>query len=306
MAKARRLPELDPASMVVFAALARAGGVRGAASALGIPRSTVSRRLADLERQAGAPLVVRTARRFALTELGTALAERCGEFEELLRRSRELVHHAIGEPSGVLRISAAPVLGEEVLPEIIAELMRRHPALSVDVRMSVDYVDLRRGGVDVALRAWPVDDASDLFAVRIGTSVTGCWASPAYLASRGQPRTPEELRGHECILVGSASPVTWSFRAGAREQRVQVTGRMRVDNLRVARDLAALGAGIVRTARIVAEPLVTAGALVPVLERHWPSTPLHAVHAGGNPPPPKVRAFIELARTVAPRVLGSR
>jgi DNA-binding transcriptional LysR family regulator len=292
---------LDPSAMLVFATLSRAGGVRGAAAMLGIPRSTVSRRLAALEAEVGAPLVVRTARRFVLTDLGVALAARCGDLEELLARTNDIVHRATGEPSGVLRVAAAPVLGEEVLPEIIAELTRRHPALGIEVRMSVDYVDLRKSGVDVALRATAGDDGMDLFAVRIGTSTTGCWASPKYIAARGEPRTPEELRTHECLLVGSTRAMTWSFKNQTREVRVPVMGRTRLDSLRLARDLAARGVGIVRVPRLFVEPLAKSGALVPVLERHWPTTPLYAVHASGNPPPPKVRAFIDLARKVVGR-----
>ena len=295
---------LDPAGMLVFAALARSGGVRGAAAALGVPRSTVSRRLAALEREAGAPLVVRTARRFALTELGVALAGRCGELEELLRGTDDLLSRAAAEPAGVLRIAAAPVIGEEVLPEIVTELVRRFPRLSVEARMSVDYVDLRRGNVDVALRAWPLDDAADLFATRLGVSTTGCWVSPAYAAARGVPRVPADLASHECIVVGSATPPSWTFRVGSRDQRVLVRGQIRVDSFRLARDLAVRGVGVLRTARVFAKPLEDEGALVPVLQRYWPTTPLHAVHAGANPAPPKVRAFVELARAAIDRVLG--
>src|SRR5438067_1921688 len=105
---------LDADAMLIFRALARANGVRGAAAALGVPRSTVSRRLAQLEEQVGAPLVVRTARRFALTELGAALLPQCDRLEELLRGSEELARGASKEPSGLLRVAAAPVLGEEV------------------------------------------------------------------------------------------------------------------------------------------------------------------------------------------------
>jgi len=213
--------------MLVFAAVARARGVRGAASALGTPRSTVSRRLAALEADLGAPLVVRTNRRFELTELGAALASRCERLEELLKDTDDFARRATDEPSGTLRIDAAPVLGEEVLPEIVDELLRRHPQLSVRVRLSADYTDLRRGAVDVALRAWSLEDATDLFATRLGSSTTGCWASPAYLEARGTPRAPKDLASHECILVGEATTGTWTFGAGARQERVEVGGRAR-------------------------------------------------------------------------------
>jgi DNA-binding transcriptional LysR family regulator len=296
--------------MLVFAALARARGVRGAARALGTPRSTVSRKLAELEAAVGMPLVVRTARRFDLTEVGVQLAHRCEELEALLRASEDLVRSGSSEPSGTLRVAVAPVLGEEILPTVVAQLLQRHPRLSIDARLSVDYVDLRRGVVDVALRAAVLDEATDLFAVRLGSSLRGLYASPAYLASRGTPRTPADLRRGDCILVGPEVRVAWVLRSGAREVKVPVTGRLRVDNFRVARDAAANGAGIVNVTAVFAEPLVQRGELVPVLERYWSRVDIFAVHAGPNPPAAHVRAFIEAARqatrTALPGEAGGR
>jgi DNA-binding transcriptional LysR family regulator len=294
--------KLDPEAMLVFAALARAGGVRSAAKALDMPRSTVSRRLGELEQQAGSPLVMRTARRFTLTETGMRLRERCFELEAVLRRSQEELRDAAGEPSGELRVAAAPVLAEEVLPEVLLRLTETYPKLSLNVRLSVDYVDLR-DGIDLALRAWTIEDASDLYAVRLGTSVTGCWVSPSYARERGTPKTPADLIHHECILVGSAPRASWAFDLAGRKKNVPVHGRVRVDSFRLARDLAALGGGVVRAASILIEPLVDAGKLVPVLQRHWPRTPIYAVHAGPNPPTPKVRAFIDVARPCVSRAL---
>ena len=289
----------------MFAALARARGVRGAGAMLGVPRSTVSRRLAQLEEAVGMPLVVRTSRRFALTDLGVAFAARCEALEALLDRADALVRRAAEEPTGKLRVEVAPVLAEVVLPELISELVRRHPKLEIEAKTSVDYVDLRRGATDVALRARPPDDATDLFAVRLGTSVTGCWVSPDYASAHGVPATPAELATHACILVGSAVPARWTFRHGAREEIVAVAGRVRVDTFGLARELALRGVGVLRTAQIHAEALAQAGALVPVLERHWPRTPIFAVHAGANPPPLKVRAFVDLAKGAVARALKS-
>lgn len=296
---------LDPEAMLAFAALARAGGIRGAARELGAPRSTLSRKLAELEAQVGAPLVVRTARRFALTEIGVTFAHQCEALEKLVRESRDLVGRASSEPAGTLRVAVAPVLGEEILAPILAELVLRYPRLSVEGHLAVGYVDLRRGSIDVALRASKLEDASDLFARRLGTSTSGCYVSPAYAKSRGVPRSIVDLAKHDCILVGS-SPDTWTFRAGGRDLRVGVSGRLRIDNFRVARDAAAKGAGVVRVATVFADPLVRAGALVPVLEKFWVPVPIFAVHAGPNPPLPRVRAFIEAAKKAVAKALPTR
>ena len=298
-------PDLDPDAMLAFAALARAGGVRGAARDLGTPRSTLSRKLVELEAQVGAPLVVRTARRFALTEIGVTFAERCEALEKLVRDSRDLVGRASSEPAGTLRVAVAPVLGEEILAPILAELVSRYPRLSVEGHLAVGYVDLRRGSIDVALRASKLEDASDLFALRLGTSTSGCYVSPAYAKAQGTPRSLSDLAKHDCILVG-APPDAWTFRAGGRDVRVPVSGRLRIDNFRVARDAAAKGAGVVRVATVFAEPLVRSGALVPVLEKFWLPVPVFAVHAGPNPPLPRVRAFIEAARKAVEKALPAR
>jgi DNA-binding transcriptional LysR family regulator len=284
--------DIDPETMLVFAALAREGGVRGAARELGMPRSTVSRKLAELEASVATPLVVRTARRFSLTDVGTELAKRCEELEAILRASRELVRDAASEPTGTLRVTIAPVLGEEILAAIVSELILRHPRLAIEAKLGVGFADLRRSGIDVAIRTGAPEDATDLFALRLGTSITGCYVGAGYAKKHDLPKTPPDLADHECILVGP-TPVKWSF---ARDVTVTVSGRLRVDNFRVARDVAARDAGVLRTASVFAEPLVARGELVPILERWWPSVPIHAVHAGPNPPPPRVRVFLEAAK----------
>jgi DNA-binding transcriptional LysR family regulator len=309
MVRAKKL-DIEPAHMLVFAALARTGGVRSAANALGVPRSTVSRRLAQLEASIGAPLVVRNARRFTLTSLGREFFERCTALETLLRESEDLVRRAQDTPSGLLRIDAAPVIAEEVLPEVIVELARRYPRLAIEVRTAVDYIDLRRGNADVVLRARRLEDANDIYAIHLGTSITGCYASPSYLKQHGVPTTLAELSKHECILVGTHSPSTWIFATGTKPREatasdqpdeciISVSGRVRVDSFRIARSIAARGVGVLRTACVFAEPLVKAGDLVPVLERYWWRTPIYAAHAGPNPQTPKVREFLALVRAAA-------
>jgi DNA-binding transcriptional LysR family regulator len=308
MVRAKKV-DIEPAHMLVFAAVARTGGVRSAANALKVPRSTVSRRLAQLEESIGALLVVRNARRFTLTALGREFFERCEALETLLRESEELVRRAQEAPSGLLRIDAAPVIAEEVLPEVIVELARRYPRLAIEVRTAVDYIDLRRGDADVVLRARRLEDANDIYAIHLGTSITGCYASPSYLEQHGVPTTLADLSKHDCILVGTSSPSTWIFATGTKprdttsdqpdECIISVSGRVRVDSFRIARSIAVRGVGVLRTACVFAEPLVKAGDLVPLLERYWWRTPIYAAHAGPNPQTPKVRAFLALVRAAA-------
>ena len=296
-AKPKRV-EIDPAQLLALAALVRAGGVRAAALALGVPRSTISRRLQQLEQTVGAPVVIHGSKPLTLTDIGRELISRAQALELLLRDSEDVIERMHEEPAGVLRVDAAPVLAEEILPEVIAELASRYPRLAIEVRTDVAYVDLRNTAADVVLRARRLDDADDIYAIPLGVSVTGCYASPAYLARRGVPTTPTDLTRHDCIVTGLRDSATWTF----TRDDVRIHGRIRVESFRLARSLAARGAGILRTATVFAAPLVDAGELAPLLQPHWPSTPIYAAHVGK--PSPKLRVFLALVREAAARALA--
>jgi DNA-binding transcriptional LysR family regulator len=280
----------------------REGGIRAGAAKLGLPRSTVSRRLGELERRVGARLVARTSRRFRITDLGRALVEQANRIEDLVRASEQLVRRSATEPAGTLRVAVAPLLGEALLPALLSAYLGRYPRMRVELHLAPEYLDLRRSNVDLALRQGPLADASDLFAVRIGSSVTGCYAHPRYLAARGVPRRLADLASHDCIVVGEAG-ATWTFQERRGERAVDVNARVRVNDYRIAGALAASGAGIARLARFYASDLVAAGELSPVLEDRWPRVPVFAVHTSVSPAPAKIRAFIDLARQAAAQIL---
>lgn len=292
--------DLSPNDMLVFAAVARAGGIRRAAASLGMPRSSVSRQLAQLEQALEGRLVTRTSRRFALTPLGDALVQHCEQLEELMRTSQKIAVREAKEPHGTLRVAASPVVGEEFLPDVLARYLADHPNVKVEVQLASEFVDLRRG-IDVAIRVGPLQDASDLFAVRLGQSVKGHYASPAYLARHGTPQTPADLVHHNCILV-SGGP-TWSFENRGDAQQIAVASNVHVDSPRLGRSLCASGVGIARLPSTYARELVAAKQLVPVLEKWAPKASLYAVHTAGHPAPPKIRAFIDVLKASVARKL---
>lgn len=304
--KRRDSTPLSPRDMLVFAAIARSGGVRSAADALGIPRSNVSRQLAELERAAGAKLVTRTSRRFSLTELGKRLLEKCEELETLMESSARLIAQSAQEPTGILTVAVSPVAGDELLADPIREYLQRHPAVRVDVRVSPEFVDLRRSGVDLAVRTGPLQSAADLYAVKLATYTKGTFASPEYLARRGTPSHPRELIDHDAVVVGSVAAQGWSFNLSGEQAYARVTPRVRSDSYRLARSAAADGAGIVRLPEFYAADLVAQRRLVPVLERFAPKLTLYAVHAASVPAPPKIRSFIELLKASFSRRLNGR
>lgn len=287
----------------MFAAVARAGGVRRGAEALDLPRSTVSRQLAGLERALGGRLVTRSTRRFALTELGAALLEQCNRLQDVLDSVERVAASSASEPTGTLRIATSPIIGEELLPDVIADYLARFPNVRIELRLANEFVDLRRAGFDVAVRTGPLQDASDLFATRLGTSLKGHYASPGYLEARGAPVTPAQLAQHDCIVVATKPHATWSFRDRGGETLVEVTGRLVADSYHLARRACIAGVGIARLPSLYAATHVEEGTLVPVLERFWDRTVLYVVHAAGKPAPPKIRALIDLTRKAMARRL---
>jgi DNA-binding transcriptional LysR family regulator len=294
--KAGRAGVLSPDDMLIFAAIVREGGVRKGALALDVPPSTVSRQLADLEQVLGGKLITRSTRRFQLTELGRSLLEQCDRLEQVMQATAEVAARSAKEPTGTLKVAASPMVGEELLPPVIAEYLRLYPSMSLEVSLSIEFVDLRRSGVDLALRTGDLQTAGDLYAVRLANSQKGLYASRSYLKARGTPRSLAELREHDCIMIGGRGEASWSFRSGAARVHVPVSGSLRVDSSRLARSAAINGVGIARLPQLLARPELEAGHLVPVLQGDWPKTTLYAVHASGSPAPPKIRAFIELLK----------
>jgi DNA-binding transcriptional LysR family regulator len=283
--------------MLVFAAVARAGGVRKGAETLGIPRSTASRHLASLERSVSARLVARSTRRFVLTEIGRTLLEQCTRLEDIMRATQGVVARSAAEPQGTLRIATSPIIGEDLLPSVLADYLLRCPEVNVEVAVAVDFVDLRSAGVDIAVRTGPIEDASDLYAARLGNSPKGHYVSPAYAKKHGVPKAPDALAEHACIVIGAQREVTWTFRAHGKRLHQAVTGVLQTDSYRLARSAAAAGIGVARLPYIFAEPLLRTGELVPVLDKFSETMVIYAVHASGTPAPPKIRVFVELLRS---------
>lgn len=284
--------------MALFAAVARHGGLRKAAAELKTQPSTLSRRLTALEKRLGVRLVTRSSRRFVLTEAGTTYYEECRRLVELAQQADAKVAHS-AQPRGLLRIAASPLIGDEVLPPAISLYLRRFAETSIEVQVSPAYVDLVRQGLDLAIRTGPLDDSSELYAQRLGESLTGVFASPEYLRCHGEPTRLEDLERQDCIRMGGASgPTSWLFSTPGGDERVTVSGRLTVNSFRMAREAGLRGDGLMRVANFFVAADVEAGRLRPVLSSFWPRITLFAVSPGGRLAPTRVRAFIEVLREV--------
>ena len=283
------------AAINVFVAIAEAGSLSAAGRRLGMPLSTVSRYLAALEDQVRVRLITRTTRDLVLTESGRHYLESCRRIVAELEAAELRLAGEHEEPQGELAVTAPVVFGRlQVLP-VVVEFLRMFPRVTARLLLVDRTVDLIEEGLDVSVRIGALPNSS-LIATRVGSIRHITCASPAYLASRGRPSSPQELRNHDCISFTALSPVErWSF-AGPKPQRVNLHPRLTVNTAEAAIDAAVAGLGITRVLSYQAARPVADGSLRLILENFEPEEmPVNILHREDRLPQAKVQSFIAFA-----------
>jgi DNA-binding transcriptional LysR family regulator len=279
---------------LLFAQVVDQGGFREAARALGVPRSTVSRKVADLEERLGSRLLQRTTRQVALTESGNRYYQRIrAALDELLDAER-MVQDLEAEPSGVLRITAPTTFAVAFLTDLVIAFCARWPKVEVEVDAADRMVDLVGEGFDLAIRGGALTDSS-LVARTIGRGEPAVVASPAYLDARGTPTSPDDLDGHDFVLhTGRPRPDAMPFLIDGRERLVTVSSRLRFNHLIMVRNACVAGQGIAMLPRFLVEAAMARGELVEVL-RAFSGRPmeLHLLYPSARQLSPKVRSFVD-------------
>lgn len=286
------LEELE--AVRVFAAVAELKSFRGAAEALRIPRSTVSRRLATLEVALETRLLQRTTRQVSLTDAGEAFLTQVAPALATIADAGRSVLDARAEPRGLLRVTATASMAETV-GGILLELIERYPQIRLDLDFSDRQIDLVAEGFDIAIRPGALAD-STLIARPLGHGAGGYFASPAYLKRRGRPKLPRELAQHDCIVFsGSTRMERWRFQHKKRTEEITVKKRIVANALSVVRLAALAGHGIAWMPAGYASADVARGELVPVLAELWPPlTPVQLLYPTSRHLAPQVRAAVDL------------
>ncbi|WP_437616887.1 LysR family transcriptional regulator [Sorangium sp. So ce834] len=302
------LPDLN--EIAVFTRVVQAGSFTRAARELGMPKSTVSRKVSELEARLGAQLLRRTTRKLSVTDVGAAYYERCARIVADLDEADRTVTQMQDGPRGLLRITAPLHFGW--IGGVVAEYLRDHPEASVEVVCTDRVVDLVAEGFDVALRFGAPSDTS-LVARRLGALPRYLVAAPVYLARRGAPRAPADLAGHDVLVsagarAGEPPGARWVLHRGARREEVRVTPRATANNLEVLHRIVLAGVGIGVLPAMRCELDVREGRLSRVLDEWSPAdVPLHVVYPGTRHLSPKVRVFVDLVRErLGPALRGRR
>jgi len=290
-------------AMSIFLAAVDAGSLSAAGRRLGVPLSSVSRKVAELEQHLGARLLVRSTRRLELTEAGRTYLAACRQILDAVNDAERAAAGEYQAPRGTLVVTAPVLFGRLHLQPLVLDFLRVYPQIDVQLLLSDSRLQLLEEHVDLALRIGPLPD-SNFVARRVGAVRRMVCASPGYLAEHGEPQVPEDLAGHSCVsFVGMEPANAWTFPG---ERRVAIHARLAVSNAEAAVDAAVAGLGITRVLSYQAERELRTGRLRPLLQKFEPDAwPVHLLHAGQGAPPLKLRAFIE---QVAPRLrerLGS-
>ncbi|MBK1842067.1 LysR family transcriptional regulator [Azospirillum sp. YIM B02556] len=286
---------------IAFVRVVEEGSFTKAARRLRLPKTTLSRKVRDLERRLGIQLLHRTTRRLGLTEAGTVYFERCRRIAGELEQAESAVAQLRDAPRGWLRITTPPSFGMTVVAPLLPDFRARCPDVRIDLVLSHENLDLVARDIDLAIRMGTLQDSS-MAARKLGVLPRHVYAAPSYCAVHGVPAHPDELIRHLTLANMTArrpSGYGWHlFRTSGDGQREEID--VVIDPVMAADDPEMLvptllaGGGLVLATDFAMRPYRSAGQVERVLDG-WRGSDvdLHAVFPGGRIQPPKVRSFLD-------------
>ena len=288
-------------AIAVFVKVVEAGSFSAAARRLGIPKTTVSAKVAGLEKRLGVRLIQRTTRKLRMTEAGEKYFHHCAIATREVELGEAALQSAKEKPYGVLRVTAPVDFGRAVLPRIVRAYTAKYPDVSVELIVTNRIVDAVEEGVDLAIRwAGSLKDSS-LIARRFIETRSNLWASPKYMKALGNSTHPREL--DNAAFVAHPALKTVILTNGKSDFELQLSGLVSSDDLEVITALIVLGQGIAWLPDFLVGDAVQAGKLVPVLSQWRPKKQqlwtYYFVYAGRRYALPKVEGFIQTALELA-------
>lgn len=278
-----------------FLAVAAQGSFAAAAKALRLTPSGISRSMTRLEKRLGVALIRRTTRSLALTREGVAYRDRMQAILSDMFDLEASLSEAAQGPRGLLRINASPSFGVHCLIPILPRFAQAHPAITVDLTLTDQIVDLVEERADVAIRIGPLRDTR-LRAKKLGRSAMALVASPDYLARRGTPATPDDLDAHDCLRFSFRRSIdSWPFLVDGRLIHKPIEGRFYGNSGEVVRQMAVAGCGIARHGRFHVADDLKAGRLVEVLRAYdaGDGEDIHALYAPEDRAAARIRALLD-------------
>lgn len=284
--------------------LGEQGSYTGAAARLGVSKAAMSQHIAELERAAGVPLVRRTTRSVGLTEAGRQLVDDTRGAFERIAESFAGVRDRSGVPHGRLRVTAPVALARQQLVPRLPAFLRAYPEVRLELDLSDNLRSLTLEGMDLAIRHTAVAPDTHV-AWLLCTTRSVLVANRAYLRRTGTPKTPDDLRQHDCLHYPRTQEApAWTFEpmvpGNSPRLTVPVTGPLAANNSEALRDAALAGLGIALVPDFSAQAALQAGKLVEVLPDWRPvgtfSETIHAIRPYSAHVPRAVAVFVEWLR----------
>ncbi len=287
----------DLNDMLFFAEVVERGGFAAAGRALGLPKSRLSRRVAELEGRLGVRLLQRTTRRLSLTDVGAQYLRHCVAVREEAEAAADVVAQVHTEPRGTLRVACPVTLAQTVVGELLPGFMALYPQVRVDMQVSNRVVNLVEEGIDVALRVRStLDDSGSLVIKPLGISQTLLVGSPAQLQRQGTPMTLKELDRLDTVAMSAAEGrATWRLHGPDGQVHEWVhQPRCVADDLLTLKFAVLGGIGVCVLPDYMCHEELEAGRLVQVLPGWCPvQGRVHAVFASRRGLAPAVRRFLD-------------
>jgi DNA-binding transcriptional LysR family regulator len=289
---------VEPNDLLLFARVVDAGSFSRAAERVGLPKSTVSRRISELEKQLGERVLQRTTRKLALTEFGQSVLDHARQVATEVEGTLALALHRQAQPSGKLRVSMPGDVASLALADMLSRFVREYPAISLELDLSPRRVDLIAENFDVVIRMGDMPEDSQLAARRVAQFTAGLYAAPAYLRARGEPESPQALEQHHGLMIlgRGGEPVPWALRRDSDGALWRGTPGQRTmaNSPDVLAHMARDGAGIAAVADFYVHQFLLNGQLQRVLPQ-WclKPTPAWAVFPSRRLMPTKTRVFID-------------
>lgn len=284
-------------SLRVFVRIVARGSISAGGRDLRLTPAAASNRIKDLESRFGVRLLNRTTRKLAPTEIGAALYENARKVIAALDETEAMLASYSGTPQGVLRLVAPLGLGRRLIAPIVLRFCEDHPEIQIRLRLSDRAVNIVEEGIDVAFFLGQPED-SGLSWRKIADCRRVLVASPAYLARRGAPASPDDLMDHNCLLLRfpRSQEYFWVLETPEGPRKMMVAGKFDADDGDVLTAWALEGAGIANRPHYEVKPSLDTGKLVEVL----PDTPPIGAQLGCLMPhrefqDPKVRLFVDFA-----------
>lgn len=281
-------------AMQVFARVVEVNSFTRAADTLGLPRTTVTTTIQNLERHLGVRLLNRTTRRISLTPDGAAYYEHSKRILADVEETEACFQEAAVRPQGRLRIDVPASVGQLILLPALSEFHTRYPDIELVLGMNDRRVDLVQEAVDCVIRGGELED-STLVARRIGSFQFLTCAAPSYLERHGVPHSLEDLANHKAVnyfASRSGRDYAWDFVVDGEVREINMPTSVSVNDWNAHMTLARQGFGLIQTARFIALPHVQAGELLEVLPQWKPQVlPISLLYPQSRQLSPKVRVF---------------